>query len=126
MSSLPIDPSRPVSGNLKGTFAGFVAMAATGYVAKKGIIKTCAAYICVPDDPGAFLSCGDAEFYIAVLLIATIGSGMNYLVTRNEQVKKLKELWDSIPTIYKEYPGDEEKRKAAESIGMDNGNFNKQ
>ena len=121
----PIDPTKPVGGNFKGTFAGFVAMAITGWVAKKGIIKTCASYICVADDPSAFLSCGDAEFYIAVLLIATLGSGVNYLVTRNEQIKKLKVLWEALPRTYAEYPGEEQKSEDPKSIGMDNGNFNK-
>lgn len=125
MAQLPIDPTKPVSGNFKGTFAGFVAMGATGWLAKKGIIKTCAAYICVADDPNAFLSCGDAEFYLAVLLIATFGSGVNYLVTRNAQIANLKKWWDIIPTTEAKFPGDDEKANKTKSVGMGNGNFNK-
>jgi hypothetical protein len=98
-------------------------MAVTAWVAKKGIITTCASYICVADDPNAFLSCGDAEFYLAALLIATLGSGVNYLVTRNAQIAKLKALWDALPKTYAEYPGEEEKK--TKSVGPSNGNYNK-
>lgn len=123
--SLPIDPTRPVGGNFTGTFAGFIAMATTGFLAKKGLLSACASFICVPGDPAAFLTCPDAEFYLAVMTIAGVGSLVNYVVTRNEQLKKLKELWESLPSVYREYPGDKEKSDKVKSTGMENGNFNK-
>lgn len=124
-----IDPTKPVSGNFKGSFAGFVAMGATGWLAKKGIITKCASFFCVPDAidgvKDVMFSCGDAEFYTAIFFVATIGTGVNYLVTRNAQIANLKKWWDRIPTTEATFPGDAEKAEKPKSVGMENGNFNK-
>lgn len=106
MPKLPIDPSKPVGGNFKGTFSGFVAMVVVGSLYKHGVIGKLAAFFCVAEDPAAFLACSDAESYLSILALAGVGSAVNYFVTHYEQVKKLKELWGLLPNTYSEYPED--------------------
>lgn len=123
MATLPkIDPRKPVSGNGAGTFAGFVATLATGWVANHGWFTSLAAYFCVTTEDGvSFASCDQIEMAIMLMFAAGVGSAVNFVTTHYAQASKLKKLWDSLPEVRAEYP--EEKR--SESVGPENGNYNK-
>lgn len=118
---ITIDPTKPVGGNFRGTLAGFVAFTATGWIAKKGLFGTIAAYLCDPNLQTALMTCEEMEWSLALFFAAGVGSAINYAVTHFSQVKKLSELYDMLPSTYAEYPNDDKPK----SLGMDNGNFNK-
>ena len=87
MSLLPIDPKKPVAGNLSGTFAGFIAIIVAGYLADHGWFVTVSNLI------SSDLSvCLQIENGLFVLTLASVGSVVNYAVTHFSQVRKLKEL----------------------------------
>lgn len=115
-----IDPTKPVSGNFKGTFAGFVAIMGAGYVANQGLFDSVAAIFCNDADP--MFSCQNIRLSLIIMFIAIIGSFVNYAVTHFSQVKNLKDLYESLPTTYAEFPND---KKPSGSIGAENGNYNK-
>jgi len=102
MEKIPIDPTKPVSGNFRGTFAGAVAVIATGFLAKNGFFSLCAEYFC-GDGAGQLIGCHDAEWTLAILAMALIGGAVNYAVTHFAQVAKLKELYDMLPEVKAEY-----------------------
>lgn len=96
---IPINPQNPVSGNLAGTFTGFIAIMVAGYIANAGWFVALSHYI--SQDPNI---CAQLENGLFVFVIALIGSVVNYAVTHFAQVKKLKELYDAIPATYREFP----------------------
>jgi hypothetical protein len=98
METVPINPSKPVAGNLAGTFAGFVAILATGYISSHGWFFDISHFISV--DPAM---CAQIEDGLFVFTLASIGSIVNYGVTHFAQVRKLKELYDMIPEVRAEY-----------------------
>lgn len=117
LKQVNINPTKPVSGNLAGTFAGAVATAATGWLFKAGYITMLAGYFCSVEE-----QCSQVEGTMMIMTMTVIGGIINYLVTHFAQVRKLKELYDLIPTVYNEYPSD---RKSIQTIGAKNGNYNK-
>lgn len=96
---VPINPKDPQIGNLKGTFAGFVAMLAAGWMSSQGIFESVSHLI--SSDP---VMCGQIENSLFVLMVATVGSIVNYAATHFAQVKKLQALYDMLPNTYSEYP----------------------
>ena len=96
---VPINPKKPVAGNLSGTFAGFVAMLVAGSMSSHGMFAWFAAL--VTSDP---VMSGQIESGAFVFVVALVGSLVNYGVTHFAQVKKLKDLYDALPTTYAEYP----------------------
>lgn len=100
---IPIDPTKPVSGNFKGTFAGAIAFIAAGFLSKKGIFGFCANFICDSANNAGVIDCETAEWTIAVLFMAIVGSVVNYAVTHIAQVRKLKELYEMLPQVHAEY-----------------------
>jgi len=99
-----IDPSKPVAGNFNGTLAGAAATVAAGYLLKTGIITKTATFFCTDTS-----MCGEIESALFLLALAGVGGVVNYAVTRFSQVKKLEQLYNMLPSTYREYPN--EKRK---------------
>ena len=102
--TIQIDPTKPVSGNLRGTLAGAAATVASGYLLKSGIITNVAQYFCAGTE-----MCGQVESALFLLALAGVGGIVNYAVTHFSQVKKLEELYQMLPSVYQEYPEDKDK-----------------
>ncbi len=95
---VPIDPQRPVAGNLAGTFSGFIAMLIAGYIGKLGLFTIASHFF--SNDPAM---CTQLESGLFVFTIAIVGSLVNYTVTHFSQIAKLKALYDAMPSTYADY-----------------------
>lgn len=65
---IPINPQNPVSGNLTGTFAGFIAIMVAGYIANAGLFVALSHYI--SQDPNICAQLENGLFVFVIFMNA--------------------------------------------------------